>query len=74
MAVAQRDSAGVDLSGGGNQQEEEGEQLIRRGIKIAKQTVRIAAKAAKKGKTCAGSIATEFGNAKTRTDRWLQTR
>ena len=51
--------------------------LMRRGIKVAKQTVAIAAKAAKKGtisSDCAGSIATEFGNAKSGADQWLRMR
>ena len=51
--------------------------LMRRGIKVAKQTVGIATRAAKKGtisSDCAGSIATEVGNAKSGADQWLRTR
>jgi len=51
--------------------------LMRRGIRVAKRAVRIAAKDAKKGtisSDCAKAVATAFSNAKTGADRWLQTR
>ena len=51
--------------------------LMRRGIKVAKQTVGIAARTAKKGtisSDCAKAIATEIDNAKAGADRWLRTR
>ena len=51
--------------------------LMRRGIKMVKQAVGIAAKDAKKGEissACAASVAAEFGNAKADADRWLHSR
>jgi len=51
--------------------------LMRKGIKIAKHTVGIAARAAKKGtisSDCAKAVATEFNDAKAGADHWLRTR
>jgi len=78
-ALVQRlDSAQQDISeAAGTSGKKKAKRLMRKGIKALKQTVGIAAKAAKKGTIsadCAASVATEFGDAKAGANRWLHTR
>jgi len=77
--LVQRLNAAQQLVGqaAGTSGKKKAKRLMRKGIKVLKQAVGIAAKDAKKGEissACAASVATDAGNAKTGADRWLHTR
>ncbi len=71
------EAQGLISQAAGTSGKQRAKNLMRRGIKVLRQAVEIAAKDAKKGTispVCAASVATELGNAKTGADRWLHSR
>ena len=68
---------GLISQAAGTSGKQKAKKLMRRGIKVLKQAVGVAAKAAKKAvisSGCAAAVATEFSSAKTSADGWLRTR